>query len=110
MISDTGVCDRRARRSSVSRTSSAWVRLKQPVRPSRRLFSRSSWKNCALRIEIASSAPAIASTRCRAGVNGPAASGIPSMPTGWPPAVSGMHRWPPAAIASEVHAASVIIA
>ena len=31
MMSDTGICDRRARRSSTSMTSSACVRLKQPV-------------------------------------------------------------------------------
>ena len=91
MMSDTGNCERRARRSSVSITSIAWVRLKQPVRPSRRLFSRNSWNSCALRSEIASSAAAIASMRCRAAIPSPR-SGMPSTPTGWPAAFSGRHK------------------
>ena len=65
MMSDTGICERRARRSSVSMTSMACVRLKQPVNPSRRLFSRTSLNSCALRMAMASSAADIATIRCR---------------------------------------------
>ncbi len=100
MMSDTGLCDRRARRSSTSMTSSACVRLKQPVRPSRRLVSRSSRNSCALRSEMPSRVAAAASVRRRPSLNGPELSGTPRTPTVWPPAVIGTQKWPAAVTGS----------
>ncbi len=94
---DSGCRDRRARRSSPSSVSRPWPRLKQPVRPSRRLCSRVSSSSSTFRTAIAMS-PAAAPSALRWWAVSVAASWMPTTPSGTLAATIGKHRTSPSRI------------